>query len=94
MPVNRKQLPNGKENVTITCECGKPLVKANEDGMFCEDDCGLEQAREAKAKIMDMMRLFLPIECAFCGREAAVSRKTHAHPTCFSCVPGAGAEAS
>ena len=31
-------------NALITCDCGKPIVRANEFGMFCEDKCGMKES--------------------------------------------------
>jgi len=36
-----------KGNASVTCECGKPLTKVNEYGMFCDDMCGYKESIKA-----------------------------------------------
>lgn len=43
-----------KGNASVTCDCGKPIVTANEYGMFCEDMCGYEESKRA-SKILDAL---------------------------------------
>jgi len=31
----------------LLCKCGKPIVKSNKYGMFCEDECELEESKKA-----------------------------------------------
>jgi len=38
-----------KGNASVTCDCGKPLTKVNEYGMFCDDMCGYEESIKASA---------------------------------------------
>jgi len=46
-----KAINDGKGNLNILCDsCGKPITQTNVFGMFCEDFCGLEQAKEGYAK--------------------------------------------
>jgi len=46
-------------NVGVTCEkCGKPIVKSNQWGMFCEDNCGLEKSKEAKKMVDGLLKMF------------------------------------
>ena len=34
-------------NLSITCsKCGRPITHANEFGMFCDQECSLEEAKE------------------------------------------------
>lgn len=45
----------GGVNVGITCKiCGKPIVKSNTYGMYCEDECGKEDDIKAYEKIKNM----------------------------------------
>jgi len=39
-------------------DCGKPLTVSNEFGLFCEDQCGLEESRHAKNKLKEIIDLF------------------------------------
>jgi len=42
-------LKNG--NASLTCKvCGKPIVKSNKYGMYCENMCGLEEDKKAYIK--------------------------------------------
>ena len=50
-----KENPTGGIDVTLTCrECGKPIVKTNKFGMYCEDMCGHEADKKAYEKIKKM----------------------------------------
>ena len=43
-------------NVDVTCdECGKPITHSNEFGMFCEDNCKLEESKAAKKQFENML---------------------------------------
>lgn len=43
-------------NVEVTCDdCGKRITHSNEFGMFCEDNCGLEESKAAKKMAMKMI---------------------------------------
>ena len=45
--------------LTLVCEhCGKPLVKTSSVGMFCEDECGKEEAVKAGEKLKKMLESF------------------------------------
>lgn len=49
------QNSDGTENLSLTCKvCGKPIVKSNKFGMYCENMCGLEEDKEAFKKLNDM----------------------------------------
>ena len=54
MPAKAKMDNNG--NITITCECGKPIIKSNKYGMFCEDECGLKESKKAKFKLNSLIK--------------------------------------
>lgn len=42
-------------NWEVTCaQCGKPISVTNENGMFCEDLCGMDKAVEAR-KVIDRL---------------------------------------
>ena len=46
-------------NVEVTCDhCGKRITHSNEWGMFCEDECGLEDSKKAKVEVMEMLEGF------------------------------------
>ena len=46
-------------SVDVTCDdCGKPITHSNEFGMFCEDNCGLQESKEAKKVVMSMLGQF------------------------------------
>jgi len=48
-----------KGNVEVTCDdCGKRITHSNEFGMFCEDNCGLEESKVAKAQVEKMIQGF------------------------------------
>ena len=34
-------------HIDVTCDCGKAITEVNEFGMFCEDFCGLAEAKQA-----------------------------------------------
>lgn len=42
-------------NVEVTCGCGKPITHSNEHGMFCDDNCGLEESKQALKDINDIL---------------------------------------
>ncbi len=43
-------------NVEVTCdECGERITHSNEFGMFCDNDCGLEESKAAKKVAMKMI---------------------------------------
>lgn len=45
----------GEDNIEVTCKiCGKPIVKSNKFGMYCENSCGKEADKEAYIKIKNM----------------------------------------
>ena len=47
------------ENVNISCKiCGKPIIKSNDYGMYCEDECGIEDDKAAFEKIKKMFLFF------------------------------------
>ena len=46
---------NDDDNLTLTCKiCGEPIIKSIKLGMYCENECGIEEDREAKKKIMKL----------------------------------------
>jgi hypothetical protein len=50
-------------SASVTCDhCGKPITHSNDLGMFCEDNCGIEECREAKQKgeqlVGDLLKMF------------------------------------
>jgi ribosomal protein L37AE/L43A len=46
------QNTDGTENISVTCKiCGKPIVKSNKYGMYCEDMCGLKEDKETYDKL-------------------------------------------
>ena len=43
----------------VTCDyCGKPVVKADKYGMWCEDECGREDSIKALSEVEAIMRSF------------------------------------
>lgn len=47
-------------DLDITCSiCGKPISKSNEYGMFCEDECGLAEEKEAYLKAKEIFDGFM-----------------------------------
>jgi hypothetical protein len=47
-------------DLDVTCSiCGKPISKSNEYGMFCEDECGMAEEKEAYLKVKDIFDGFM-----------------------------------
>ena len=43
-------------NVEVTCDiCGERITHSNEWGMFCDNECGLEDSKKAKDEVMKMI---------------------------------------
>jgi hypothetical protein len=43
-------------NVEVTCDiCGERITHSNEWGMFCDNECGLEESKAAKDEVMKMI---------------------------------------
>ena len=41
------------KNVEVTCDdCGERITHSNEFGMFCDNDCGLAESKQAKIDVM------------------------------------------
>ena len=53
-----KQLTNNSINISCN-NCGKPIIKSNEFGMYCEDECGLEDDKKAFDEINILLNKFL-----------------------------------
>ncbi len=45
------KLKNGQVDINLTCKCGKPIVKSDEYGMFCENECTREESIKAFNKL-------------------------------------------
>jgi hypothetical protein len=46
-------MPGGGVNVNITCtDCGEPIDHANEYGMYCKNECGIEEDKTAYQRLM------------------------------------------
>lgn len=45
--------PEEREQGPIFCNCGKELIYCDVYGMFCEDLCGYEDAKERHEKMQD-----------------------------------------
>lgn len=49
----------GGVNLFIGCGiCGKPIMHSNKFGMFCEDMCGLAEAKKAEKELNALARKF------------------------------------
>jgi len=47
----------------LNCDqCGKPVSKTNEYGMFCEDMCGLEESKKGFDELRKVMEGMFPNE--------------------------------
>ena len=44
-------------NATVTCDCGKPIIIADKNGMFCEDLCGYEESKKAAELVESVILL-------------------------------------
>ena len=45
-----------KGNVEVTCdECGERITHSNKYGMFCANNCGLEESKAAKQAMDNLM---------------------------------------
>jgi len=42
-----------------TCDCGKPITVTSKYGMFCEDMCGLEEAKKAEEFVGNLVKQLL-----------------------------------
>jgi len=48
-----------KGNVEVTCDdCGERITHSNEYGMFCDNNCGLEESKAAKQQVESMIQGF------------------------------------
>lgn len=56
MKIDSKPAKNGGVDLTIACDCGKLITKANKYGMFCEDFCGLEEAKKADKQLNKLLK--------------------------------------
>jgi hypothetical protein len=43
-------------DLTIACDCGKLITETNKYGMFCEDFCGLEEAKKADKQLIKLLK--------------------------------------
>lgn len=42
-------------NINITCKkCGEPIDHSNEFGMYCKNECGIDEDKKAYQKIKQM----------------------------------------
>jgi hypothetical protein len=47
---------DGKGNLEINCSyCGKPITHSNEFGMFCDDECGMEESKNVMHELDDAL---------------------------------------
>ena len=47
----------------LDCDvCGKPIVNGNKYGMFCENKCGLEEAKKGFEELRKVMQGMFPNE--------------------------------
>ena len=54
--------PTGGVDVSVSCKiCGKPIIKSNKFGMYCENMCGLEDDKKAYNKIKSIFGGILPL---------------------------------
>lgn len=38
----------------VTCDCGKPIIKSDKYGMWCEDRCNRDKSIKAVRELNDM----------------------------------------
>lgn len=48
-----------ENSITISCTiCGEPLDHSNEFGMYCTNECGIDEDKKAKEKIEKIFNKF------------------------------------
>ena len=50
----------GGENLTLTCKvCGEQIIKSTQFGMYCKNECGLEEDKEVYNNLINLLSGFL-----------------------------------
>jgi hypothetical protein len=50
---------DGKGNLKIKCKiCGGPITHSNEFGMYCDNECGIEDDKKAYKELKKLLRQF------------------------------------